>query len=51
MQQAKWGTTEQRDRSILWKEGRKDSSGNYATERDKVMGEAIVSCKTLNDFW
>ncbi|XP_062095370.1 uncharacterized protein LOC133801211 isoform X1 [Humulus lupulus] len=39
--QAKWGTTEQIDRPILWKEARKDSSGNYVTERDKVMGEAI----------
>ncbi|XP_062095449.1 uncharacterized protein LOC133801295 [Humulus lupulus] len=39
--QAKWGTTEQIDRPILWKEARKDSSGNYVTERDKDMGEAI----------
>ncbi|XP_062106902.1 uncharacterized protein LOC133818185, partial [Humulus lupulus] len=39
--QAKWGTTEQIDRPILWKEARKDSSGNYVTEHDKVMGEAI----------
>ncbi|XP_062095489.1 uncharacterized protein LOC133801335 isoform X2 [Humulus lupulus] len=39
--QAKWGTTEQKDRSILWKVARKDSSGNYVTECDKVMGEAI----------
>ncbi|XP_062095490.1 uncharacterized protein LOC133801335 isoform X3 [Humulus lupulus] len=38
---SKWGTTEQKDRSILWKVARKDSSGNYVTECDKVMGEAI----------
>ncbi|XP_062075747.1 uncharacterized protein LOC133779862 [Humulus lupulus] len=41
VEQAKWGTTEQIDRSILWKVARKDSSGNYVTECDKVMGEAI----------
>ncbi|XP_062120153.1 uncharacterized protein LOC133834524 isoform X2 [Humulus lupulus] len=49
--QAKWGTTKQIYRSILWKEAKKDFSGNYVTECDKVMGEAIVSCKTLNGFW
>ncbi|XP_062075184.1 uncharacterized protein LOC133779213 [Humulus lupulus] len=49
--QAKWDTTEEIDRSILWKEAIKDSSGNYVTERDNVMGEAIISCKMLNDFW
>ncbi|XP_062111135.1 uncharacterized protein LOC133822719 isoform X1 [Humulus lupulus] len=39
--QTKLGTDEPIDRSILWKEARKDASGNYVNERDKLIGDAI----------
>ncbi|XP_062115402.1 uncharacterized protein LOC133829664 isoform X2 [Humulus lupulus] len=39
--QSKLGTNESIDRSILWKEARKDSTGNYRTEHDKITGDAI----------
>ena len=45
LQQTKLGTDEPIDRSILWKEARKDASGNYVNERDKLVGDAIVCCK------
>ncbi|XP_062103563.1 uncharacterized protein LOC133814644 [Humulus lupulus] len=38
--QTKLGTDEPIDRSILWKEARKDASGNYVNERDKLIGDA-----------